>query len=209
MAIGANGAIKHWQFDASRFFDVSANYQKALNHLADTIAISTQANPLYFIHMGPPEFFYRVVEKVVQAGKTESLNHVYIISHSGYNDTHLRRGDPKYDKNPVADNQKHHTLQQAIALSGNRLKYKRIRDQNGEWDPNLLWNSKHNWQVWQWMKSHEDQTIGWIYERMKRHPDNVADCSDAGMLYYLFTGDEYGSPEKFKQFLGKGVMAKG
>ena len=47
--------------------------------------------------------------------------------------------------------------------------------------------------------------IGWIYDRMKRHPKGVADFSDAGMVYFLLTGDEDGSPEKFKVFIGKGI----
>ncbi|EWH09180.1 hypothetical protein DS2_13944 [Catenovulum agarivorans DS-2] len=206
MEVGVQGAINYWQFDQTRFFDVTEQYQQALSSLVKQIAISTENNPLYYIHMGPSEFFYRVVKQVLLQGKAESLNHVYVLSHSGYNDNHLRRGDPKFDKKPVPQHKVHHTLSQAIELSGNRLKYKRIKDQNGEWDANLLWNSKHDWSVWDWMKNHSDPSVAWIYKRMRQHPKGVADCSDAGMVFYLLLGDENGSPEKFKQFIGNGIQ---
>ncbi|MDU0352920.1 hypothetical protein RS130_02370 [Paraglaciecola aquimarina] len=205
MAIGVEGAIKNWNYDPSKFFDVSADYKNALHHLTQVLEESTHDNPLYFIHMGPSEFLYRAVKNVVENGHAASLAHVNIISHSGYNDNHLRRGDPKFDKKPVADDKKHHTLEQVIALSGGRMQYKRIKDQNGKWDPALLWNSKHDWSVWQWMQAHQDKSVQWIYKRMKRHPDDVADISDAGMVYFLLTGDEDGSPEKFRTFIGEGI----
>lgn len=206
MAIGVNGAIKHWGFDARKFFDVSENYSHALNHLVSVLEVSSKNDPLYFIHMGPSEFFYRAVQQVIKRGKISSLAHVYVISHSGYNDNHLRRGDPKFDKTPVTKTKKHHTLKEAIAISGDRIQYKKIIDQNAKWDPNQLWHSEHDWSVWQWMKEHKDDSVRWIYERMKRHPKGVADFSDAGMVYYLLTGDENGSPEKFKTLIGSGII---
>ncbi|WP_185976796.1 hypothetical protein [Catenovulum sediminis] len=206
MAIGVQGAINYWNFDNKKFFDVSADYKKALAHLIQVIEVSTHKDPLYFVHMGPSEFFYRAVKAVIANGKIDSLSHVYVLSHSGYNDNHLRRGDPKFDKKPVPEQQKHHTLTDVIELSGKRINYHRIKDQNAEWDVNLLWNSKQDWSVWQWMKNHSDPSVAWIYERMKRHPDNKADISDAGMLYFLLLGDENASPQKFKKFIGQGIM---
>ncbi|WAJ72138.1 hypothetical protein [Catenovulum adriaticum] len=127
MEIGVKGAINYWRFDQKRFFDVTEQYDQALNSLVEQIVISTAKDPLYFVHMGPSEFFYRVVKQVLLQGKAESLNHVYVLSHSGYNDNHLRRGDPKFDKKPVAKYKVHHTLTQTKALSGNRLKYKKLK----------------------------------------------------------------------------------
>lgn len=208
MDIGVQGAIEQWNFNPDKFFDVSADYQNALAHLASVISVSTKDDPLYFVHMGPAEFFYRAVQKVIAQGNSDSLSHVYVLSHSGYNDNHLRRGDPKFDKKPVPASEKHHTLKEAITLSDNRINYRKIKDQNAEWDVNLLWNSKQDWSVWKWMKDHKDPSVAWIYQRMKRHPDNKADFSDAGMVYYLLLGDENGSPQKLKQFIGEGIMQK-
>lgn len=206
MKIGVDGAIKYWNFPKNRFFDVSVDAQAALDHLAAEIQKSTQNNPLYFLHMGPAEFFYRAVKQVIDAGHQESLKHVYVISHSGYNDNHLRRGDPKFDKQKVAEADKHHTMAQVIALSDERIHYKRIKDQNAKWDAHQLWNSEHNWQVWQWMKTHQDPSVKWLYQRMKQHPKKVADCSDAGLVYYLLTGDEDGSPSKLEALFKNGVL---
>ena len=205
MKIGVDGAINRWNFDKSKFFDVSAQYNKALEHLANEIAKSTVTDPLYFLHMGPAEFFYRVVKQVIADGNVESLAHVTIISHSGYNDNHLRRGDPKFDKTPVLAKDSHHKLEDVMALSGNRLKYIRIKDQNVEWDVNQGWNSGKNWTVWHWMKDHKDKSIAWVYERMEAHPEKVADASDAGLVYYLVTGDENANPVKLKQFFADGI----
>ena len=205
MKIGADGGIKHWNFDANRFFDVSANNQVAIDHLATEIAKSTAEDPLYYIHMGPAEFFYRCVKKVVDDGNEAALAHVYVISHSGYNDNHLRRGDPKFDKEPVAAEDKHHTMTETLALSGNRLQYKKIKDQNSGNDPNAGWKSHEDWTVWYWMRDHKDPSVQWIYERMLVNEKNSADVSDAGMLYYLLLDDENGSPSKFQAFIGDGI----
>lgn len=205
MKIGAEGGIKHWNFDADRFFDVSADYDAALSDLAKELAKSSPENPLYFIHMGPAEFFYRAVKMVVDEGKAEALQHVYVISHSGYNDNHLRRGDPKFDQTPVAEADKHHSMQETISLSGNRLQYKKIKDQNSGNDPNAGWKSHDDWTVWYWMRDHQDPSVAWIYERMLVNQKNSADISDAGMLYYLLLGDEDGSPAKLQAFIGTGI----
>lgn len=193
MADGVNGAIQRWNFDKSLFFDVAEDNATALAHLANELKKSTATDPLYFIHMGPSEFFYRAVKQVVETGNEEALAHVYIISHSGYNDNHLRR-------------KAHHTMEQAIELSGNRLQYKKIKDQNACDNPDKLWCSGTNFEPFYWMRDHQDTTIQWIYRRLQFHPDGRgADISDAGMLYYLIMGDENGSLSKFKSFIRNGI----
>ncbi|WP_440875077.1 hypothetical protein [Thalassotalea sp. PLHSN55] len=206
MADGVNGAISRWHYNPKLFFDVSNNANKALEHLVQQIVISTKDNPLYFVHMGPAEFFYRAIERVLKLDKADSLNYVFVLSHSGYNDNHLRRGDAKFDKFPVAAAQKHHTIKEAITLSGDRLNYKLIQDQNAKWDANKLWNSEHDWSVWQWMVKHPDPSVRWLHERLKRHTKGIADCSDAGLVFYLLTGDDNGSPSKLQSFIGSGII---
>ncbi|WP_162555728.1 T9SS type A sorting domain-containing protein [Reichenbachiella versicolor] len=205
MKIGADGAIERWNFDKDKFFDVSENHSIPINHLAAEIAKSSSLDPLYFIHMGPAEFFYRAVKKVIDDGKINSLSHVYVVSHSGYNDDHLRRGDPKFDITPVPDSEKHHTMSETIAASGDRINYKKIKDQNGGHDPNILWKSDKDWTVWHWMRDHKDPNIQWIFDRMLVNAKSSADISDAGMIFYLLHGDIDGSPSKFKAFIGDGI----
>lgn len=69
--------------------------------------------------MGPSKFLYQAVKLVVQEGNENVLSHVYVISHSHYNDNHLRRPN-------------HHTIDEVIALSNNRINFKRIKDQNNK-----------------------------------------------------------------------------
>ncbi len=195
MYIGVKGGLERFPLNPKVFFDCTKEFKKAKKSLIAEMAKSTASDPLYFIHMGPSEFFYQCVEGVIKMGKIESLSHVYVVSHSGYNDNHIRR-------------EYHHTMQQARDLSGDRIKYKRIKDQNGSHNPNILWSSKKDFSVWYWMRDSKDPDIRWIYERMLPNAKGHADISDAGMLYYLLVGDENGSPEKFREFLGDKIVAK-
>jgi hypothetical protein len=193
MKIGADGAIERWGYEAARFFDITNSLEEAKSNLQEEIQKSSETDPLYFIHMGLSEFFYQVVKEVVDAGNEECLAHVYIVSHSGFNDTHLRRDY-------------HHTLFEAMEYGQGRMHYQKIKDQNGKWDPNLLWNSGKDFSPWYWMRDHPDPDVRWIYERMLAHTGGVADISDTGMLYWLLTGDEDGNPAKFREFIGEGIL---
>ncbi len=193
MHINAQEGIKRLQFDPNIFFDAVEQFDQAKASLTEQMAKSTAADPLYFVHMGPSEFFYQCVEACVDQGCQEALAHVYVLSHSGYNDNHIRR--------PY-----HHTMAQAIEYSGGRINYLRIKDQNGQNDPDSLWHSGENFDVWHWMLESKDPNIQWLYDTLDDHPNKVADISDAGMLFYLLTGDENGSPSKFKEFLGEEIV---
>lgn len=193
MKIGADGSIRRWGYEADRFFDITTSLEEAKANLKKEIETSSRENPLYFIHMGLSEFFYQVVKDVVDAGNGASLAHVYIVSHSGFNDTHLRRDF-------------HHTIFEAMEYGGGRMNYHKIKDQNGKWDPDLLWNSGKDFSPWFWMRDHPDPDVRWIYDRMLVHAGGVADISDTGMIYWLLTGDEDGNPSKFREFLGGGIL---
>ncbi|WNJ17875.1 T9SS type A sorting domain-containing protein [Pontibacter sp. G13] len=190
-------AISRFGFEDSIFFDVGTHQQQALQHLADELAKSTAQDPLYFLHMGPSEFFYQAVKLVVDAGTNlNALSHVYVISHSGYNDTHLRR--------PTE-----HTMTQTITMSGNRLNYTKIKDQNNcnvGWQ---LWCSGTNEYPWRDIRDHEDPHVQWLWARMQDHKHGKYDISDAGLMWYLLKGDEDGSPAKLTNFLGYGILLPG
>ncbi|WP_010135186.1 hypothetical protein [Ochrovirga pacifica] len=192
MKEGVEGSIERWNFDPTVFFDVGTHKNQAIEHLQKELEKSSAENPLFFINMGPSEFLYQAVKNVVKNNKTASLDHVYILSHSNYNDHHLRRPN-------------HHTIEQVISLSENRLKFKRIKDQNKKNIPTEGWSSYHDWSVWDWLKNHPNKDIAWIWTCMKKHKEKRADISDAGMVYYLLTDDDDGNPSKFKAFLGNQI----
>ncbi|APZ47224.1 hypothetical protein BW723_13440 [Polaribacter reichenbachii] len=87
-------------------------------------------------------------------------------------------------------------LDQVLNLSGNRIKFKRIKDQNKKNLPNDGWSSNHDWTVWNWLRDHKNNNIAWIWKSIKKHKEKKADISDAGMIY------ADGNPSKFQKFLG-------
>ncbi|WP_236625091.1 hypothetical protein [Rhodopirellula sp. SWK7] len=192
LKISADGVVKYWGFNQGVFFDVTKELQRAVDSLAAEMEKSTESDPLFFIHAGLSEFVYLAVEQVVQNGKIESLNHVHLVSHSGFNENERRR--------------KHHrTWSDIQKLSGNRIQYTKIQDQNHKEAPNHLWHSGKDFSVWHWMRDHPKSDVRWMYARLKAHSGNVADISDCGMLFFLLTGDADGSPAKFRDFIGDGI----
>ena len=192
LKISLEGAAERWNFNKSILFDVTSQLEKAKKNLASEMAKSTAKNPLYFMHAGLCEFVYQAVALVAKSKDSTALSHVYVLSHSGFNENEKPR--------PY-----HHNWSDIQKLAGNRLQYKKIKDQNNKNDPNDLWSSNKDFSVWYWVRDHQDPNIKWMYTRMQAHKEGVADISDCGLLYYLLVGDDNGNPEKFKKFIGTGI----
>lgn len=200
MKEGVDDAIQRWEFDASVFYDVTANKTAAINHLADQIKISTAADPLYFIHMGPTEFLYQALEKVKADGDEAAIRHLYIISHSNYNDNHMRREDHRRIE---------HVLD-SFDVTEN-VNYKRIKDQNSStnllngWSTNNI-DGANNYTQWTWMRDHFDPDVNFLWDRMNVSNNSKADISDMGMLWFLLYNDQDGNPSKLKSKFINGVI---
>lgn len=192
LKISCEGAAERWHFDRDNMFDVTRQLKEAKDHLAREIGKSTAADPLYFIHAGLSEFLYQVVEEVIKTGDIEALEHVYLLSHSSFNENEKRRAY-------------HHTWADVQTLSGNRIQYRKIKDQNNKTVADDLWHSQADFSVWYWMRDHSDPNIQWMYSRVLAHTGGHADISDCGMFYYLLCGDDNGSPSKFEAFIGTGI----
>lgn len=192
LKISADGVVDRWGFNKDNFFDVTKQLKESKLHLAKEIGKSTASDPLYFMHAGLSEFLYQVVEEVIKQGNIEALNHVYLLSHSKFNENEIRRDY-------------HRTWGDVQNLCGKRIKYKKIKDQNDKDNPNNLWHSKEDFSVWYWMRDHKDPNIRWMYTRAKAHSGGDADISDCGLFYYLLVGDDNGSPSKFRDFIGDGI----
>ncbi|MFY0599893.1 MAG: hypothetical protein JXR03_09505 [Cyclobacteriaceae bacterium] len=192
LMISCEGSAERWGFGKTKIFDVTTQLEESKLDLAMEMGKSTASDPLYFIHAGLSEFLYLVVEEVIKQGNIEALNHVYLLSHSKFNEGEVRR---KW----------HHTWEDVQELCGGRLKYKKIQDQNQKEDADKLWHSQKDFSVWYWMRDHKDPNIRWMYTRLEAHSGGDADISDCGMFYYLLTGDAAGSPSKFKEFIGDGI----
>ena len=192
LKISCDGLIERWNFNPDVFFDVTLELNAAIQNLANEMGISTKEDPLFFLHAGLSEFLYLVVAEVIEQGNIEALTHVYLLSHSGFNEIEKRR-------------EYHHTWNDVQALCGNRINYRKIKDQNNKTVANDLWHSGKDFSVWYWMRDHKDPNIQWMYKRLQAHSEGDADISDCGMFFYLLVGDDNGTPEKFKEFIGEGI----
>ncbi|RED95981.1 Ig-like domain-containing protein [Marinoscillum furvescens] len=201
MKEGVDGALERWtDFDASVFYDVSADNEAAINHLADQIKISTESDPLYFISMGPSEFLYQALEKVKADGKESSINHFHIISHSNYNDNHIRREHHRRIE---------HILNDFPVSEG--VNYTRIKDQNQSSNLHNGWSSSKvngakNWSPYHFLRDHFDQDCVFLWDMLNADASlSKPDISDAGMVWYLLNDDQDGNPGKLKTKFINGI----
>lgn len=185
----ALGAQRRFGFDRSVFFNDDTQPQASVAHLADVVNASTAARPLYLIVAGPMDVAYRGLK----AAQPSARQHVTLISHSTWNQNHTVNGSKRY-----------------IDIWNERLVgYAIVRKNNGtpgnEDLPDQNPGFKKPEAEWTWIK---DSTAGsWVFGRIQavRNPgcsvNGISVCargdaSDAGMMYFLLTGDKNGSVSK-------------
>jgi hypothetical protein len=161
----------------------------AIASIAGAINEASAESPLYFIIAGPVEVPYLGIQKSDPAKR----KHVYCISHSRWNDG--------FDANYTFS----HTKRSVIASGVNWVE---IHDQN-----RLLSTSPYGrpsqeieWRPWHWMRDSSDPNVRWLWERMQ--VSTRPDPSDAGMAYFLITGDEEADPPKFRQLVAEHQVPK-
>ena len=140
----------------------------------------------------------QVVGSGLQRADAAKRQYVTLISHSSWNDEHGCTGDPWEPHSGWCWDQL-----KSVFPSANFI---HIADQNSSSNPNVGFStgtSPNQWSYWFWMRDHPDATVRWVYERMQTV--NRADISDAGMVWYLLHGDQYGNPVKLKNFIGNGI----
>jgi hypothetical protein len=117
---------------------------------------------------------------------------VYCISHSRWNDGFAARYEFTHTKRSVIE-------------SG--VNWVQIQDQN-----RLLSFGRYGrpstadeeWQPYQWMLKSDDSKVRFVWERMRA--STRPDPSDAGMAYFLMTGDEEADPRKLRRLLDDNVV---
>ena len=166
------------------FHDCRKDLEGALASIARAINDSSADNPLYFIIAGPMEVPFRGIQK----SDPDKRKYVYCISHSRWNDGY----SAKYTFT--------HTKRSVIA-SG--VHWVQIQDQN-----RLLSTSPYGreampeqWQPYHWMRDSNDPTVRFLWERLR--VSTRPDPSDAGMAYFLMTGDEEADPVKLERLLAR------
>ena len=179
---------RRFGFNTSVFFSGYDNKDATYNHIAKVINQSSAENPLYYIIAGP----FEVACQGIRRSDTSKRQYVTLISHSDWNDE-FKTGSGCTAEQVRNENSRY------------GLKYVRIKGQN-QGTNSQSWGGGYG--RYEWMTSHPDQNIRWIYDRMKKAFSSYADPSDSGMVYYLITGginggDQSASPEKFKDWFSK------
>jgi len=176
------GAAERYGYRPELFHDCRQDLNSAVASIARAIDASTAEDPLYFIVAGPMEVPYLGIQKA----QPEKRQHVYCISHSRWNDGFARQYKFTHSKRSVIETGVH---------------WVQIRDQN-----RLLSKSPYgqpapadSWQAYHWMRDSADAKVRWLWERLK--VSTRPDPSDAGMAYFLATGDEDADPAKLQKLL--------
>jgi CubicO group peptidase (beta-lactamase class C family) len=176
------GAAERYGYDRARFHDCRQQLDQAVASIARAINESSAENPLWFIIAGPMEVPYRGILQSDPAKR----RFVYCVSHSRWNDGF----SPRYTFS--------HTKRSVIELDVN---WAQIRDQN-----RLLSLSPYNrtakpeeFAGFFWMRDSTDPKVRFLWERMlaSQRPDP----SDAGMAWFVATGDEDCTPAKLRRLL--------
>jgi hypothetical protein len=176
------GAAEWYGFDQSRFFDCRQNLQAAVADIAKAINDAAPDNPLYLIIAGPMEVPYLGIQKSDPAKR----QFVYCLSHSRWNDGFA----PKY----------RFTLNKRSVIEQD-VRWVQIADQN------RLLSFGHygtpsppaDFKPYFWMRDSRDPWVRWLWERMLA--STRPDPSDAGMAWFLVSGDEECDPNKLKRLL--------
>jgi len=176
------GAAERYGFDKSVFFDCRKDLDGAIASIAKAINDSTADNPLYFIIAGPMEVAYRGIQKSDPAKR----KFVWCISHSRWNDGFASKYKFTFTKRSVIEQD---------------IRWVQIADQN-----RLLSCSRfgkpaapEQFQPYFWMRDSADAKVRWLWERML--VSTRPDPSDAGMTWFVATGDEECTPDKLKALI--------
>jgi hypothetical protein len=180
-------------YDMSRFFNVQENKEAVINDIARIVNESTADDPLFFMIAGPMDIPFMGLEK----SNPENRKHVYCISHSYWND----------GLNEDAENYSQYSKRNLIDLGINWIQ---IKGQNQFTNTTNLEageillppeerhkDSESNLNPWYWLRDSKDPSLRHIWDmfQLELRPD----CSDAGMAYFLASGDENATIAKIRQ----------
>jgi predicted amidohydrolase len=176
------GAAKRYGYDEARFFDCRRNLDGALSSLVEAIAASSATDPLYFVIAGPMGVPFRAIEK----SDPSKRQFVYCISHSRWNDGYASNYKFTCTKRSVIEQDVHWTQ---IRDQNERLSFGRYGQPSAPED----------FSPYFWMRDSRDEKVKFLWERML--VSTRPDPSDAGMAWFLVTGDEECDPVKLKRLL--------
>jgi hypothetical protein len=181
------GAARRYGYRESVFHDCRKDAAAAVESIRKAVNESSAESPLYFILAGPMEVPYQGIERSDPARR----KFVYCLSHNRWNDGYAGVEYLKHNKRHV------------IALG---VKWVQITDQNPflSTSPYGRPARPDEWRAWEWMKASGREEVRFLWDRMRA--TTRADCSDAGMAWFLLTGDERPEVPKLRKLLDDKVV---
>ncbi|MBT3383615.1 MAG: hypothetical protein HN778_02215 [Prolixibacteraceae bacterium] len=189
---GVLGAAKLYDYNLSNFYNCQENLEAAINSITDAVNESSEDNPLYFVLAGPMEVPFLGISK----SDPEKRKYVYCISHNNWNDGYASGELVKHNKRDIIPT---------------GVTWIQITDQN-KWlatstdkarailmDQSKRKDGPKNWKPWLWMRDSKDEKVRFLWEML--HVETRPDASDAGMAYFLMTGDEEATLPKIKRLI--------
>jgi hypothetical protein len=193
-------AVERFGFDRKRFFDCRQQQEAAVAHLAACINAASAESPLYLVIAGPVDIARMAIERCPSSRR----EWVYCISHSRWNDGYAP--DVPFTANKrdvitlgvkwvqIADQNRLLSTSpyRRVAKSSNRL--------HSPWAP----ARQEDFAAYFWMRDAADARVQFLWESLVA--STRPDPSDAGMVYFLLSGDETATPEKLRQILVEGML---
>lgn len=176
------GAAEKYGFDKSLFFDCRQNLDQAIASITQAVNDSSADNPLYFVIAGPMEVPYLGLQK----SDPSKRQFVYCISHSRWNDGFASQYKFTFTKRTVIEQDVH---------------WVQIQDQNRllSLSPYGRPATPDQFQAFFWMRDSREAKAQFLWQCLL--VSTRPDPSDAGMAYFLVTGDEECDPAKLKRLL--------
>ncbi|GAA5128883.1 hypothetical protein [Pseudonocardia adelaidensis] len=170
------GAGERFGFDTSRFYDGAdpEGLARGVAALTAEINASGPGNELTIVLAGPMETTWMALDKA----SPQARRHVRCVSHGkgSFNQTHGKSDHGGHDYDDV------------IGLGCQRVQ---IPDQNGNLGPTDLSD-------WDYLKK-LGPDMQWLYSRLELA--EKGDVSDAGMAYFVITGEKQVSRSELRKFL--------
>jgi hypothetical protein len=164
-------------FDMSRFFDDtdSGQLDAGTKNLVAEINASTDDDQLSIVLAGPIETVWMALD----AADPEARKHVECVTHGEdtFNQTHGKTDHGGHDYEDLID------------LGCERVE---IPDQNSGFGPTEM-------DFWDFLNDSGDDNWEWLYSRLDLVGNG--DVSDAGMVFYVVTGEEDGDRSDLKSYL--------
>lgn len=203
---------EYFGYDKTRFICAVDNPEAAYKALTDEINKSSKKDPLIIIAAGP----LQVVGEAISRANPEKLKFVTLISHGRWNNIHANNPDgPFWDRHTgwtwVMLNEKF-----GDTIPGGGVRFIMPADQNGGKDYDGLQSNKNNfdWLITSPARNnplYKEDSWNWLYSRLvaciRRDGVNF-DCSDAGMVIYMLTGEEKTNPGMAREIMENPIPKK-